>query len=90
VTNALVKIIFSYAGYTNAFNVVNEVKVRCDRPSSPCALNLTEGAQNPVKAIRKNASVALLIVAILYQLANIAYFAASESCSHFITQTKHV
>lgn len=26
-TNALVKIIFSYAGYENAFNVVNEVKV---------------------------------------------------------------
>jgi amino acid transporter len=28
-TNALVKIIFSYAGYENAFNVVNEVKVCC-------------------------------------------------------------
>lgn len=28
-TNALYKIIYSYAGYTNAFNVVNEVKVRC-------------------------------------------------------------
>lgn len=27
-TNALYKIIFSYAGYENAFNVVNEVKVR--------------------------------------------------------------
>ena len=27
-TNALVKIIFAYAGYENAFNVVNEVKVR--------------------------------------------------------------
>lgn len=26
-TNSLVKIIFSYAGYENAFNVVNEVKV---------------------------------------------------------------
>lgn len=26
-TNALVKIIFSYAGYENAFNVVNEVRV---------------------------------------------------------------
>lgn len=26
-TNALYKIIFSYAGFTNAFNVVNEVKV---------------------------------------------------------------
>jgi amino acid transporter len=27
-TNAMVKIIFSYTGYANAFNVVNEVKVR--------------------------------------------------------------
>ena len=27
VCNALVKIIFSYQGYANAFNVVNEVKV---------------------------------------------------------------
>ena len=26
-SNALVKINFAYAGYTNAFNVVNEVKV---------------------------------------------------------------
>lgn len=26
-TNALYRIIFSYAGYENAFNVVNEVKV---------------------------------------------------------------
>ena len=34
VTNALVKIIFSYAGYYNAFNVVNEVKV-CARSLQP-------------------------------------------------------
>lgn len=27
-TNALYRIVFSYAGYDNAFNVVNEVKVR--------------------------------------------------------------
>lgn len=27
VTNAFVKIIFSYTGYSNAFNIVNEVKV---------------------------------------------------------------
>jgi amino acid transporter len=29
-TNALVKVMFSYAGYENAFNVVNEVRVRVD------------------------------------------------------------
>ena len=56
-TNALYKIAFSYLGYQNAFNVVNEVR-------------------NPVKQIRRNASIALLIVAVLYVLANIAYFAA--------------
>ena len=27
IANALVKVNFAYAGYTNAFNVVNEVKV---------------------------------------------------------------
>jgi amino acid transporter len=27
-TNALYRIIFSYGGYNNAFNVVNEIKVR--------------------------------------------------------------
>jgi amino acid transporter len=41
-TNALVKIIFSYQGYENAFNVVNEVKV------SQCH------CQNPEKAVMVN------------------------------------
>lgn len=58
-TNALYKIIFSYAGYTNAFNVVNEVK-------------------NPIQQIRRNGFVSLLVVTILYLLANIAYFAAGR------------
>ncbi|CAK7563052.1 MAG: hypothetical protein SEPTF4163_000909 [Sporothrix epigloea] len=57
VTNALYKIIFSYSGYANAFNVVNEI-------------------QSPVKQLRRNAFIALLIVAILYIFANVAYFAA--------------
>lgn len=56
-TNALYKIIFSYAGFENAFNVVNEIK-------------------NPVKQLRRNGFIALIIVAILYIFANIAYFAA--------------
>ncbi|KAL2015467.1 hypothetical protein VTK56DRAFT_5392 [Thermocarpiscus australiensis] len=56
-TNALYKIIFSYAGYENAFNVVNEVK-------------------NPVKRLRQNGFIALAIIAALYLLANVAYFAA--------------
>ncbi|KAF2659756.1 amino acid transporter [Lophiostoma macrostomum CBS 122681] len=56
-TNAMYKIVFSYAGFENAFNVVNEVR-------------------NPVKQLKTNSFVALTIVAILYVLANVAYFAA--------------
>lgn len=78
VTNALVKIIFSYAGYENAFNIVNEVKVRIQgiRMVQRCA---DDRFQNPVKTIKLNAFISLLVVAILYQLANIAYFAAGEN-----------
>jgi amino acid transporter len=56
-TNAMYKIVFSYAGFENAFNVVNEVR-------------------NPVKKLRTHAFIALTIVAILYTLANVAFFAA--------------
>lgn len=57
-TNALTKVIFSYQGFTNAFNVVNEVK-------------------NPVKVLRWSAPTALILTAVLYMMANIAYFAAA-------------
>ncbi|KAF5850016.1 hypothetical protein GGP41_005457 [Bipolaris sorokiniana] len=57
ITNAMYKIIFAYAGYENAFNVVNEVK-------------------NPVKSIRNNGFAAVVLIATLYILANVAYFAA--------------
>ncbi|PLB54187.1 high affinity methionine permease [Aspergillus steynii IBT 23096] len=42
-TNALVKVMFSYMGYENAFNVVNEVKnpVKTLRWSAPISLTLT-------------------------------------------------
>ncbi|KAK7539111.1 high-affinity methionine permease [Phyllosticta paracitricarpa] len=55
--NALVKITFSYSGYQNAFNVMNEIK-------------------DPIKTVRKSAPAALWLVAILYILCNVAYFAA--------------
>ncbi|TVY33450.1 High-affinity methionine permease [Lachnellula subtilissima] len=55
--NALVKINFAYAGFTNAFNVVAEVK-------------------RPIQTLKKTAPASLLVVAILYILCNIAYFAA--------------
>lgn len=59
-TNAMYKLVFSYAGFENAFNVVNEVK-------------------NPVKQLKKNAFISLTVVAVLYMLANIAYFAAGRT-----------
>ncbi|KAJ5646184.1 hypothetical protein N7490_002556 [Penicillium lividum] len=57
-TNALIDIVFSYAGYTNAFNLVNEVK-------------------NPIKTLRWSAPLSLGITAVLYILANIAYFSVA-------------
>ncbi|KFA76382.1 hypothetical protein S40288_04795 [Stachybotrys chartarum IBT 40288] len=55
--SALVSIVFSYTGYSNAFNVVNEVK-------------------NPIPTIRRYGFMSIFVVAILYILCNIAYFAA--------------
>ncbi|OJK04648.1 hypothetical protein ASPACDRAFT_21029 [Aspergillus aculeatus ATCC 16872] len=57
-TNALVKVMFSYAGYSNACNVANEVK-------------------NPTKTLSWSAPASLFLVAVLYMLANIAYFSVA-------------
>ncbi|KAI4597739.1 hypothetical protein KJ359_004014 [Pestalotiopsis sp. 9143b] len=51
-TNALYRIVFSYAGYNNAFNVVNEIK------------------------IKRNGTIAILVVMSLYLFANVAFIAA--------------
>lgn len=37
--------------------------------------------QNPIKQIKRNGTISILIVTILYILANIAYFAAGSLCS---------
>lgn len=55
--NALVNISFTYAGYQNAFNVVNEIK-------------------NPIPTLKKHVTISVGLVAVLYMLCNIAYFAA--------------
>ncbi|KAH9908935.1 high-affinity methionine permease [Xylariomycetidae sp. FL2044] len=55
--NALVNIVFSYTGYQNAFNVVNEIR-------------------NPIPTLKKNVTISLAIVTVLYMFCNIAYFAA--------------
>lgn len=74
-TNALTKVWFSYAGYENAFNVVNEVRVCCfnavyDRKPA-------KQDQNPTKTLRWSAPLSLGATATLYVLANIAYFSAA-------------
>ncbi|KIM94016.1 hypothetical protein OIDMADRAFT_136507 [Oidiodendron maius Zn] len=61
-SNALIKINFAYAGYTNSFNLINEVK-------------------NPMKVLKRTAPASLLVVAVLYMLCNIAYFAAVPKSS---------
>lgn len=75
ITNALVKVMFAYNGYQNAMNVVNEVKVSSHHPSSARGI-ITDIRQNPVKTLKKSASLGLITVAVLYVLCNIAYFAA--------------
>ncbi|MCJ1346050.1 hypothetical protein MMC31_004261 [Peltigera leucophlebia] len=70
VTNALIKIVFSYAGYQNAFNVVNEVKnpVRSLRNAGGISLflvgvlymlaNVAYFAAVPVEELRESKQVA--------------------------------
>ena len=70
VTNALIKIVFSYAGYQNAFNVVNEVKnpVRSIRNAGAISLflvgvlymlaNIAYFAAVPVEELRESKQVA--------------------------------
>lgn len=43
------------------------------------AFNVVNEVKNPIKQIRKNGFISLFIVAVLYILANIAYFAAGKS-----------
>lgn len=95
-TNALVKIIFSYAGYENAFNVVNEVKVclSIESKSTTSRRVVVGGAnvmtcQNPIKQLRRNGFIALAIVTLLYIFANIAYFSAGKSDIVFISDCCH-
>ncbi|KAJ5926130.1 hypothetical protein N7516_007903 [Penicillium verrucosum] len=57
-TNALTKVWFSFSGYENAFNVVNEVR-------------------NPTKTLKWSAPLSLGVTAVLYVLANIAYYSAA-------------
>ncbi|KFY27064.1 hypothetical protein V493_03715 [Pseudogymnoascus sp. VKM F-4281 (FW-2241)] len=57
VVRALVRVNYAYEGWSNSFNMVNEIK-------------------KPVKTIRWAGALSLAIVAVLYMLCNIAYFAA--------------
>ncbi|KFY78119.1 hypothetical protein V499_02643 [Pseudogymnoascus sp. VKM F-103] len=57
VVRALVRVNYAYEGWSNSFNMVNEIK-------------------KPIKTIRWAGALSLAIVAVLYMLCNIAYFAA--------------
>ncbi|KAK8043988.1 high-affinity methionine permease [Apiospora rasikravindrae] len=57
ITIALYRIIYSYGGWNNAFNVTNEIK-------------------NPVAQIKRNGTISIVAVMLLYILANVAYVAA--------------
>ncbi|KAK8085887.1 high-affinity methionine permease [Apiospora hydei] len=57
ITIALYRIIYSYGGWNNAFNVTNEIK-------------------NPVAQIKRNGTISIVTVTVLYILANVAYIAA--------------
>lgn len=88
ITNALYKIVFAYAGYTNAFNMVNEVKVSCiwalSSSHTPFVTPASDHSltrvlfKNPIKQIRRNGFISLAIVTALYILANVAFFAAGK------------
>ncbi|OBT73341.1 hypothetical protein VF21_08418 [Pseudogymnoascus sp. 05NY08] len=57
VVRALVRVNYAYEGWSNSFNMVNEIK-------------------KPIKTILWAGALSLAIVAVLYMLCNIAYFAA--------------
>jgi amino acid transporter len=46
------------------------------------AFNVVAEVKDPIKTIKKSAPASLLIVAVLYTLCNVAYFAAGESNPH--------
>ena len=75
-TNAFVKVMFSYAGFENAFNVVNEVKVCV--PFSRTKMQRAKLYKNPIKTLKWSAPLSLILTATLYILANIAYFSAAS------------
>jgi amino acid transporter len=66
--NALVRITFSYQGFQNCFNVMNEIK-------------------DPVRTIKRSAPLSLLLVAVLYMLCNVAYFAAVPKADILAAET---
>lgn len=76
----------SFAGTTsNGNGLANAlVKITFAYSGYQNAFNVMNEIKNPVKTIKKSAPLSLLIVAILYILCNIAYFAAGKcwtSCS---------
>ena len=77
VTNALVKIIFACKRTQRCFE--HPMRAAADQLADAGyenAFNVVGEVQNPVKKLRTSGFSAIILVAILYMLANIAYFAA--------------
>lgn len=76
-TNALYRIIFSYGGYNNAFNVANEIKVSLTHAVQAfIMMGLTQILfQNPIKSLKRNAFLALAAVYVLYMFTNVSWYA---------------
>lgn len=73
-----------FAGTTsNGFNFANAlVNITFSYQGYENAFNVMGEVKNPIRTIKRSAPLSLLIVAVLYILCNVAYFAASESGFH--------
>jgi len=65
---------------TNGFNLANAlVNITFSYQGYENAFNVMGEVKNPIRTIKRSAPLSLCLVAVLYILCNIAYFAASES-----------
>ena len=70
----------SFAGTTsNGFNLANAlVNITFSYEGYENAFDVMGEVKNPIRTIKRSAPLSLCLVAVLYILCNVAYFAASE------------
>jgi amino acid transporter len=65
---------------TNGFNLANAlVNITFSYQGYENAFNVMGEVKNPIRTIKRSAPLSLCLVAVLYILCNVAYFAASKS-----------